>query len=794
MNDKKLITLSVQDLLEFSQQSGDIKTGFCSPARAVEGTKGHNTARKLFIESLPADSVYESEVPISYKLEGESTILEIAGRMDGVLKDASGITIHEIKTTFLPLDSIEHDHNPIHWAQAKCYGFMFSCLYGLDYIAIRLTYFQPDTKQEKSFIDIYSFDTLEDFFMPLVRECAAWQDMICGRIFTRDASINKLDFPYGTYRAGQQELIDSVYESIRRGDILFAQAPTGTGKTIATLYPSVKAMGDGHVSKIFYLTAKTTTRGLAEKAIDDMRDRGLRIKSLTITAKEKICFCKSQECDPDTCEFASNYYGKLRKALLAALEEDRLDKPTIESYARKYAICPFELSLDLSLWCDVIICDYNYLFDPRVYLKRFFTRSGEWCFLIDEAHNLVDRARDMFSSELSKRTFFELNKAARNEYPELCDYAGSIYKYFTDTARSLNKEQSSDANDVYAVRKEPPNDLYRLLERFTDFLENRLSRGSDLSFIESLTDTYFDCLNFMKILELYDDKFVTCYDKTSKDLKIKLFCVDPSKLLRKSMDKGRASVLFSATLSPMEYYTSMLGGGRDSRMLTLASPFPPENLCVYVYDTISTKFKARQFSYDQVAKAIFETANAKTGNYIAFFPSFEYLNQVYCRFMGIAAGIRTLYQTPGMSEASRQEFLDEFGQIGETSLVGFAVMGGVFGEGIDLVGDKLSGAIIVGVGLPQICNERNIIRQYFDELLYSGYEYAYIYPGLNRVLQAAGRVIRTEDDTGVVILIDERFSHQVYRELLPSEWPPILRASEGCDLKDILRDFWDSFE
>ena len=794
MNDKKLITLSVQNLLEFSQQSGDIRTGFYSPARAVEGTKGHNTVRKLLMESLPDDCVYESEVPISYRLEGESTILEIAGRMDGVLKDASGITIHEIKTTFLSLDTIEHDHNLVHWAQAKCYGFMFAYLYGLDYIAIRLTYFQPDTKQEKSFTDIYSFDTLEDFFMPLVRECLSWQDMIHGWLAVRDASITGLEFPYGTYRAGQEELTESVYEAIRRGDMLFAQAPTGTGKTIATLYPSVKAMGDGHISKLFYLTAKTTTRQLAEKAVDDMRDKGLRIKSITITAKEKICFCDAQDCNPESCEFAVNYYGKLRKALLDALNEDRLDRPTIEKYARDHNICPFELSLDLSLWCDAIICDYNYLFDPRVYLKRFFTHSGDWCFLIDEAHNLVDRARDMFSAELSKRAFFELKQAAKAEFPELYDFINNIYKYFIDTARSINTNSDDKVRDFYTVRRDPPNDLGKLLERFTGYLENRLSRNTALSFYEKLTETYFDCLHFMKILELYDDKFVTCYDNSSRDFKLKLFCVDPSKQLHRSMNKGRASVLFSATLSPTEYFTSMLGGDMDSRVLALASPFPSENLCVYVDDTVSTKFKTRQFSYDRIAKAIYDTANAKRGNYMAFFPSFEYLNQVYYRFMGIAAGIRTLYQTPGMSEASRQEFLDGFGHIGETSLVGFAVMGGVFGEGIDLVGDKLSGAVIVGVGLPQICNERNIIRQFFDELNYSGFEYAYIYPGLNRVLQAAGRVIRTEEDTGVVILLDERFSNQIYRDLLPSEWPFISRASEGCDLKEVLQDFWDGFE
>ena len=790
MEGKKVIAISVQNLLEYAQQSGDLSSGAYSSSRAVEGTRGHSAVRKALKNSLTEDAVYEAEVPVSFKLEGENTILEVIGRIDGVLKDASGITIHEIKTTTLSLNKIEHDHNPTHWAQAKCYGYMFAQLYGLDYMAIRLTYYQLDEKQEKSFIDLYSIDALEEFFMPLVRDCLAWQEMIHGWYNSRDKTIEKLEFPYSGYRLGQRDFIDSVYDSIENREVLFAQAPTGTGKTIAALYPAVKALGKGLTSKVFYLTAKTTTRALAEKALDDMRDKGLRLKSITITAKEKICLCEGQGCDPESCEYALNYYGKVKKAVADALNEDYLDRPTIEKYAKLHSVCPFELSLDLSLWCDVIICDYNYLFDPRVYLKRFFTQRGDYCFLIDEAHNLVDRARDMFSSELSKRAFFELKQGVKTEIPEIYDMTNRLYKYFLDTAKVLISEEDDEGKGFYRVRRERPNELYELLERFTGYLENWLPRNPPVSFMEALLETYFNCLNFMKIMELYDDKYVTCYDKSSRDFKVKLFCIDPSKLLNSAMNKGKSAVLFSATLSPMEYFTGMLGGDRDSRVLALTSPFPAENLCVYVDDTISTKFKSRQFSYDRIAGAILETASTKIGNYMAFFPSFDYLNEVYYRFMGIKAGIRTLYQTPGMSEAARQEFLYEFDSIGDSSLVGFAVMGGVFGEGIDLTGDKLSGAIIVGVGLPQICNERNIIRRHFDEQSYAGFEYAYTYPGINRVLQAAGRVIRTENDMGVVILLDERFSYQVYRDLLPSEWSPLPRASDGCQLSEVLQDFW----
>ena len=790
LQDKPTITVSVRELLEFAMQSGDLRTMTYSPSRAAEGTRGHAEIRAMIKQMLSGDAIYETEVPISFRLEDDNLVLEVTGRIDGLLKDAAGVTVHEIKTTMLPLEQIEHGHDLQHWAQVKCYAYMYARIYGLERIGIMLTYYQLDEKQEKSFTDIYNTDSLESFFMPLAGEYMAWQEMINNWAVVRDRSIHQLAFPYPKYREGQQELMDDVYDTIGNRGLLFAQAPTGTGKTVAVLFPSVKALGEGLVSKIFYLTAKTTTRSLAEKSLDDMRKKGLRIKSITITAKEKVCFNGTHFCNPEICMYKEDYYGKIKKAIEDALQEDALDRAAIEKYAAKYSICPFELTLDLSLLCDVIICDYNYLYDPRVKLSRYFSKRGNYCFLVDEAHNLVDRARDMYSAEISRRSYFRLKKQAKEELPEIYDALDRLHKYFLDISKALPEDGDDQKKSFYLVKRAYPDELYRLIERFTGLVGDLLPRIPAVSFMDQLLEVYFDSLHFLRISELYDERYVTCYDKSATDFKIKLFCVDPSKLLRDAMNKGRASILFSATLSPIGYFTSMLGGGDDARVTVIPSPFPRENLCVYIDDSISTKYKTRMFSYDRVAETILETVSFRKGNYMAFFPSFEYLNEVYYRFMGISSGIRTLCQTPGMSETARQRFLSEFEKTGETSLVGFAVMGGVFGEGIDLAGDRLSGAIIVGVGLPQICNERNIIRAHFDEQSGNGFEFAYIYPGINRVLQAAGRVIRTEDDMGVVILLDERFSHCNYMDLLPPEWTPIPKMSDGILLTDVLQDFW----
>jgi Rad3-related DNA helicases len=793
MEAKVLLKISIQNLIEFSIQSGDLGTGFFSASRAVEGTKGHQALRKRIKENLPEDSVYYEEVPVSYLLEGSIMDLEISGRIDGIIEDSSGITVHEIKTTKYPVNTIERNYNPQHWTQALSYAFMYSYANRLEKVDIHLTYYNPDDRSEKSFNQSCNMEELESFFIPLAQSFIEWQELLLGWHKVRNDSILEMTFPYGSYRKGQRELAGGVYKCIKNGSMLFAQAPTGTGKTMATLFPAIKAMGEGSISKIFYLTAKSTTRAIAEKAINDMRCNGLRIKSITITAKEKTCLNGSFNCDPEVCSYAAGYYERVRNALRDAFRLDCMDRMLIEETAAIHNICPFELSLDLSLWCDVIICDYNYLFDPRVNLKRFFTnRKENYCFLIDEAHNLIDRARDMFSAEIYKKDIFELKKAVKAEIPELYNITDQIYKYMLNIGKEISDDVDEQGKNSLIFKKDPPHELASLLEKFTIRAESIISNGPPVSFQEEFLDAYFNFLNYVKINELFDDKYMTYYEKSSRDLKIKLFCIDPSKLLREAMDKGKASILFSATLSPAGYFTHMLGGDENTRFIALPSPFVKENLCVYINDIISTRFKARHTSYDIIAENILATAAGKVGNYLVFFPSFEYLREVYVRFQGIQNGIRTLYQVSGMSEAAREEFLSGFEHVGETSLVGFTVMGGVFGEGIDLTGDRLSGAIVVGVGLPLVCNERNLIRNYFDEQSCNGFQYAYMYPGMNKVLQAAGRVIRTETDRGVIVLLDERFSNYSYNELLPPEWQPLSKASDGFILDEVLQDFWNS--
>lgn len=792
MNSKVLVRISVQNLIDFSIQTGNIGTGFTSVSRAVEGTKGHHAVRRALKEGLPEDWDYSIEVPVSFVLEGEYITLEITGRIDGIIEGASYPIIHEIKTTTLPVSLIEHDYNPQHWSQAKCYAYMYSFLKSLDMVDIRLTYYDIENRDEKSFLERYSLKELEDFFLPLINSFMEWQELLHEWKETRNNSILEMGFPYGGYRKGQHELAGAIYKCIKSNNMLFAQAPTGTGKTMAALFPAIKAMGEGVLSKIFYLTAKTTTRAIAEKAIYDMRNNGLRVKSITITAKEKTCLNGSFNCDPEYCSYAAGYYERSRSAIMDAFKLDCIDRMLIEETAAIHNVCPFELSLDLSLWCDIIICDYNYLFDPRVYLKRFFiNKKEEYCFLIDEAHNLIDRARDMYSAEICKKSVFELRKAVKNELPELYGITDRIYKYLLEAGKKLSDETDEQPGKTeLKVMQEQPAELSRLLENFTSYAENILSKGTAVSFQEFLFESYFNFLNFVKIHDLYDDRYVTYYEKSPRDLRVKMFCIDPSRLLKEAMNKGKSSILFSATLSPAGYFSRMLGGDESSKFIVLPSPFIKENLCVFIDNTISTRFKSRHLSYDTVAESILDVAQSKVGNYLAFFSSFEYLREVYARFQGIQTGIRTLYQVPGMSEAAREDFLNEFDHIGETSLVGFTVLGGVFGEGIDLTGDKLSGAVIVGVGLPLLCNERNIIRNYFDEQSCNGFQFAYVYPGMNRVLQAAGRVIRTETDRGVIVLLDERFSNHGYNELLPPEWQPYCKASDGCILEEVLQEFW----
>lgn len=779
--DNNTIKISVRSLVEFVLRSGDLVSTFVGSTRNTDAIKAHQKIQK----SAPKE--YKPEVTLSYTVEKEDIILQISGRADGIIEYEDNVIIDEIKTTTTPLEFVEEDYNEIHWAQAKSYAYIYSKEKEINTIDVQLTYYQMDTKEIKRFLKRYTFHELQEFFHGIVERYLHWARILRDNYEIRDEAIKNLEFPFKEYREGQRKLAVSVYKTIEEGKIIFAQAPTGIGKTAATLFPSIKALGQGHTSKIFYLTAKTITRTAAEKALNNMRDNGLKLKSVTLTAKDKICFRPNESCDPEKCEFAKGHFDRVNKAVEDIFKEEEFSREIIEKYAEKHEVCPFEFSLDLANYADCVICDYNYVFDPRVHLKRFFAEGSTDCvFLIDEAHNLVDRGREMFSSEISKKEVLNLKKLTKNEA------VGVSKKLNKINSCMVNFKKMCEKNNNQYIQKEAPEEIIFLLMDFNYYAEKWLleNKNNEVSFKDELLDFYFKTLAFIRTYEDYDERYVTYGEKTYEDVKLKMFCLDPSYLLREAMKRGKASILFSATLMPMNYFIDILGGNGESYRMRLKSPFKKENLCLMVDDKVSTKYTMRELTYDRVVEDIESVIKVKKGNYLVFFPSYKYMNEVYIRFCDKNLEINTICQEIGMTEEERENFLQSFSEKNKENLVGFAVMGGVFSEGIDLTGDKLIGTIIVGVGLPQICLERNIISDYFKKTKGKGFEYAYMYPGMNKVMQAVGRVIRTEEDKGVVLLIDERFSRSSYKVLFPPEWSHGVISNGIKNIQRIIDVFW----
>lgn len=781
MQAKSTIKISVRNLVEFVLRSGDLVSTFMGSSRNVDAIKVHQKIQK----SAPKE--YKSEVAFSYTIEDKEIALEVGGRADGIIEEEDRVIIDEIKTTTRPLEFVEEDYNELHWAQAKCYAFIYAKENSLEDIYVQLTYYQMDTKEIKRFIKPFTFLELENFFYSLVEKYIDWAKMQQSWIEKRNDSIKELQFPFIDYREGQRKLAVSVYKTIVEGKKIFAQAPTGIGKTIATLFPAIKAMGEGHTSKIFYLTAKTITRTAGEKSIEKMRKQGLSIKNLTITAKDKICFRPEENCDPEKCEFAKGHFDRINEAIKDIFREDGLSREVIERYAKEHRVCPFEFSLELANFADCIICDYNYVFDPRVYLKRFFLDgTTDFTFLIDEAHNLVDRAREMFSAEFSKREVLKLKKDTSQEAKEISKVLNKI-----NSEMIKLRKICEESNSAY-IDKESPKDIVPFLREFSFhaekwFLENKENKQS---FKDELMEFYFKILGFIRTYEQYDGRYVTYGEKDSDDVKLKLFCLDPSYLLQEGMKRGKSSILFSATLMPMEYFVDILGGDENSYKIKLNSPFNRENLCLILDSKISTTFKMREFTYDKIVADIERVYKGRPGNYLVFFPSYKYMDEVHARYSMKNPYINTICQSSFMREEEREDFLNSFSNDNKEGLIGFAVMGGLFSEGIDLTGDRLIGTIIVGVGLPQLSLERNIISDYFKDKNNKGFEYAYMYPGMNKVMQAAGRVIRTEEDRGVVLLIDERFSYSSYYKLFPREWSNLININGSRGLEGVINDFW----
>ncbi|CAM3390839.1 ATP-dependent DNA helicase [Paenibacillus lupini] len=761
----KTVHLSVRSLVEYAYQSGDIESGFRSATSLQEGSRTHRQIQQQYGEQ-DAKEVY-----VSAEITREDLLFVVDGRCDGLLQTEDGLTIDEIKSFSGRVPALMEETYPVHWAQAQCYAYMVAKDRELESMRVQLTYVQIDNGESHQFVRTMTFMELEEFLHDMVNRYYPYASLKSQHAEKRNASIKELGFPFPSYREGQRKLAASVYQTVSDGRKLFAKAPTGIGKTMSTLFPAVKAIGEGLLQRLFYLTARTTTRAAAEEALEMLREGGLHLHTVTLTAKDKVCFKDEVRCSAEFCEYAKGYYDRVGPALLDMLgNETGMTREVIERYARKHQVCPFEFSLDAAYAADAVVCDYNYIFDPRVNLKRLFEeQKRQTTLLVDEAHNLVDRAREMYSAELQKADFLELQRASKNIRPLVYQSAKAVNKYFIALRKSI-EENDSSAEDV-AAEREFPEELLDLLESLVSSVEQQLAAG-DIDPL--LSDVYFGCQHFLRIAKLYDERYITYAEKERSDIRLKLFCLDPSHLLRQYAKGYRAQILFSATLSPLHYFIDMLGGDTETDYsVVIPSPFSPEQLDVRI-ERLSTRYQDRERTMDQVVRLLHEMASRHQGNILVFFPSYAYLNGVYERFMDLwdneKVEGRTLVQRSNMSEDERETFLASFATGNKGTLIGFAVMGGIFSEGIDLVGDRLTGVAIVGVGLPQVGPERNIIKNYFDHQGKNGFEYAYVFPGMNKVLQAGGRLIRSEQDHGTLLLIDDRYTQPQYARLLPPEW------------------------
>ncbi|EAD5704476.1 ATP-dependent DNA helicase [Listeria innocua] len=775
----KNVQISVRRLVEFVLKSGSIDSRMTSSDRALEGTKIHQLLQK------EAGEGYEAEVSLKLVRVIDDISFTLEGRADGVI---NGEMIDEIKTTEVEMDEITEDFRPLHWAQLICYGFMLAEKSDLAEVTLQLTYYQVADKEVKQFTRVMSRKEMSTFVDDLLSKYAIWAKMSAAWEMKRNKSIQELTFPYDGYRRGQRELAIAVYRTAMDDEKLFCEAPTGIGKTMSTLFPSVKAMGEGKADKLFYFTAKTITRQVAEDALDEMRRKGLAARSVTITAKDKICFLDERKCDPEHCQFARGYYDRLNEALFDMLQtEETITRSVAEAFARKYTLCPFELSLDVALFCDVIVCDYNYLFDPVVYLKRFFADGpGRYTFLVDEVHNLVDRARSMFSATLSKSIIMQVKRELdKKTDKKLLNSVTAMNKIMI----ALNKQLAEENKTIY-VKKEALSDWNEAVLKFSYVAKDWLPKNTEAKAQADVLELYFESLRYLKIAELYDKRYVTQITRNRSDVLIKQLCLDPAFLLSEKLKLGASSVLFSATLRPIDYYTNLLGGNNDTSRLTFASPFKQNNMHLMVADYISTKYQRRENSLESVIDALYAMLSGKKGNYLFFFPSFQYLETAFELFSEKYPEVRAQKQQSFMNEAEREEFLAAFETGREETFVGFCVLGGVFSEGVDLRGERLIGTAIVGVGLAQMNVESDLIKDYYNETIGRGFDYAYQIPGMNKVLQAVGRVIRGEKDQGVVLLIEERFATERYKALFPAHWNHARTVKNTLQIEREVNEFW----
>ena len=852
----KEIRISVRDLVEFVMRAGDLDERSAGAPEDVmlEGARMH---RKLQREAGPD---YTAEVPLSvyypvllpeepersedsaqsggdglFMGDTAGCFVLVEGRADGIFCGADpenpifgeAWTIDEIKTTYRKLTKLK-EPEPVHLAQAKCYAYIYCVQNHLDVIRVRMTYCSLVTQEVRRFTQEFTAEQITEWFDALMKEYSRWAAMEILWEQKRNGSLSQLTFPF-SYREGQRELAVHVYHTICHGKKLFLEAPTGTGKTISAVFPALKAMGEGKADRLFYFTAKTVTGQVALETFSILRGNGLRLKSVQLTAKDKICPMEKRACNPEECPRARGHYDRVNTALFDLLtREEDIRRDVLEKYGEQYEVCPFELGLDVSLFADAVVGDYNYLFDPRARLKRFFAEGkgrNRYLFLVDEAHNLVDRGREMFSASLGREEMKVFRSAVREVYPALWKKLGkliSAYKPYKEAfegeADPLNAMDSAVAlpagaqflqtlggRDRVLLAEEIDalaDAAYKVMEEMQSILQEQrraaaVEAPAAHEVQENFMNAFFALSRFLTAYEGMEGEYQIYIQKFGRDYEVHLFCVDPSGKLGECLDKGVASVLFSATFLPIRYYKRLLGGTDEDYEVYARSSFDPRRLGLFIAGDVTSRYRSRDAEqYGKIATCIYNSVSKRHGNYMIFFPSYSFMEQVLAQYTAMyPEDEETSFavQRPQMTEEERKDFLDRFEEVSDDrSLLGFCVLGGIFSEGIDLRQDRLIGAVVVGTGFPQVCAEREILKQYFDKRGEDGFDYAYRYPGMNKVLQAAGRVIRTADDVGVVVLMDERFRTSAYRRLFPAEWSDN-RFTVSSEIGDKISRFWDEW-
>ena len=786
--EKPKVRISVRNLVEFILRSGDLDNSRGSSGDKEAMLKGGRLHRKIQ-RSMKGN--YQAEVSLKRESEYEDVIIQVEGRADGIFTEDGEFWIDEIKGTYGNLQAMEVPV-PVHRAQAMCYGWIYGEKEGLSQIGIQMTYSHLDTEDTRRFREIFSMEELKNWYQKLLDDYHKWISCSLSWKKERNASMKDLQFPF-PYREGQREIVSGVYHTVSSKKTLFVQAPTGVGKTMSAIFPSVRAIGEGKGETLFYLTAKTITGTVAWEAFHTLRENGLKFKVTAITAKEKLCFLDSPECTPEKCPYAKGHFDRVNDAVYELwTTEEVYSREVIRAHAEKWQVCPFEMCLDLSVWVDGVICDYNYAFDPNVHLKRFFGEniSGDYIFLIDEAHNLVERGREMYSAEISRQTLFTLRKKIRKHFPKLARALDKASRQMLELEEDLKASQNP-----YQVLSNPgvlPVTFLTISGELEEILEEK---NLEEELRKEILEFYFVVRDFLNVSELVDENYVVYTEYFGEnDFRLRLFCVNPAANLSEYLKKGRSAVFFSATLFPMLYYRELLTTETDAYGIYVQSPFSAKNRRILIGSDVSSRYTRRNHTeYRKIAEYISRCVWQRQGNYMVFFPSYRLMEDVYQVYEEEFSvdWVRCIRQNSDMTEREREEFLEEF-QSREGTLVGFCVLGGIFSEGVDLTGESLIGAIIVGTGLPQIGSEREILKEYYDRKKQSGFDYAYRYPGMNKVLQAAGRVIRTKEDRGVILLLDDRFLGRDYGEIFPREW----KDRSSCRLNTVeeaVSRFWWSF-